>query len=53
MTLVYQLIKTKESEGASRVEIMEEVTQNYGEDNPDVSTKIVQKFCSSSRRINA
>jgi alkylhydroperoxidase/carboxymuconolactone decarboxylase family protein YurZ len=36
----YQLIKTKESNGASREEIIEELTTEYGEDNPEVSTKI-------------
>lgn len=36
----YQLIKTKESNGVSREEIIEKLTTEYGEDNPEVSTKI-------------
>ena len=38
--VAYQLIKAKESRGASREEIIEELTKKFGEDNPDVSTRM-------------
>ena len=38
--VVYQLIKTRESEEASRNEIMAELTSKFGEGNPDVSARM-------------
>jgi len=36
----YQRIKTMESEGASRKEVMEELMRNFSEDNPAISVRL-------------
>ena len=38
--VVYQMIKTNESKGVSREQILEELTTKYGEDNPNVSVRM-------------
>ena len=38
--VVYQMIKTNESKGVSREEILAELTEKYGEENPNVSVKM-------------
>ena len=35
----YQLIKTEEAKGKERQEIMKRLVENFGENNPDVTTK--------------